>query len=185
MELDLDRESITHLLALWAQGDDAARRDVFARIYPKLHKAAFRLGNEVGESALVSLIHDVFVRLSDAEARLFNNREHFAAVCVRTLRSVLIDRLRRQDVRERHAGAGAMGPADPHIDSRVVDVQRAIAELAQTHEEEADAITLKHWGGLGVEQIAELSGCSVATVGRRLKFAKFFLTARLHEYRSG
>lgn len=183
MQLDLDREEITELLRRWGRGDDDARNAMFDKVYEKLCAAVHAAAPRQGESLMVSVVHEAFLRLSDYEGAPFRDRTHFAGFCAQTLRHLLIDRHRRSDVRRRNADPAPAAAAESADRSTGrFDVGQALSELTQVDAAAADAITLKVWAGLSVKEIADFGDCSVATAGRNLKRARFFLKTRLQEF---
>ncbi len=184
MELDLSRQDITELLHRWNEGDELARNAVFGKVYKQLCAAAQSGVAGAHNSAVLSLVHEAFLHLSDAEASQYRDRNHFAGVCVRTMRNLLVDLHRRSVVRRRYATGDDLssGVRTSLAGVAKLDILCALAELSEKHELAADAITLQIWGGLDTGEIAAFNACSVATIGRQLQRARFFLATRLHEY---
>ncbi|TDR44018.1 RNA polymerase sigma factor (TIGR02999 family) [Tahibacter aquaticus] len=180
MLLDLDRYDITELLQRWSDGDTAARNALFDAVYLPLRRTAQQAPRQ-GETFTVSaLVHETFLRLSASEAANFRDRTHFAAVCVLAMKGVLVDQYRRRQTRgEALPLAAASGLGDTA--TQQFDLRNAIAELGELRPEQADALTLRYWGGLDLAQIAAELKCSISTVQRDLRKAEFFVRTRLHE----
>jgi RNA polymerase sigma-70 factor, ECF subfamily len=180
MEIDFDREDISELLQRWNGGDERARNALFKRLYAKMLAAA-----QAAENTAASMVHDAFVRFSSRDQLAFRDRTHFAGAWALTMRNLLVDRYRRQDVRHPFPGIDELPSEAALTESAVgrIDVVQALVDLAADEKgrEAADAITLKVCGGLDVREIAALTGRSEATVGRLLRFARFFLRTRLLE----
>lgn len=179
MLLDLDRYDITELLQRWNAGDAAARNELFDRVYVPLRRTAQQAPRNGETLTVPALVHETFLRLSAGEAVHFRDRTHFAAVCVRAMRFVLIDRYRRRRPALLPDVLPPAGGGDTAV--QALDLREALAELAQKRPEQADVLTLRYWGGLELAQIAQLLECAVSTVQRNLRKAEFFLRLRLRE----
>ncbi len=184
MKIDLDREDITQLLHRWNDGDERARNALLERLYAKMQAAAQAARPRDGMAA--SLVHDAIVHLIGEAKTTYRDRTHFAGTWATVMRNLLVDRHRRSLLRRPRDRVDEAAPANEIEEMGVegFDTVKALLELAHVRKEAADAITLKICGGLNVEEIAALSECSVATVGRQLRFAKFFLRTRLSESRT-
>ncbi|MCU0245797.1 MAG: ECF-type sigma factor [Bryobacter sp.] len=159
-----------------------------AALYDELRKiAAAHLSRSVSQPSLqaTQVVHEAWLRLQGKD---WNSRTHFLALASRTMRMVLIDALRartaekRQGQRERvewapDAEFAAPGLACP-IET-VIDVDRALEELAAKDERKAQVVEMRFFGGLDFPEIAEALEVSLATVKRDWEFSRSWLFNRL------
>ncbi|MBL8298370.1 MAG: sigma-70 family RNA polymerase sigma factor [Rhodanobacteraceae bacterium] len=179
MLLNLDRYDITELLQRWNAGDADARNALFDRVYAPLRRTAQQASRHGETLTVPALVHETFLRLSASEGVHFRDRTHFAAVCVRAMRFVLIDRYRHR--RPAEVPDALLPQIGGNTAVQALDLREALAELAERRPEQAEVLTLRYWGGLELAQIAQLLECSVSTVQRNLRKAEFFLRMRLRE----
>ncbi len=182
------RETVTHLLRAWAAGEDAAADALLDTIYPELRRlAAAALRRERPGHTLqpTALVHEAYLRLVDQHAVEWQSRGHFFALAARMIRRILVDHARRRGyakrggnwVRVSFAGIEptlfARGEAERPQD--LVALDDALRRLAEIDEAKAKLVELRYFGGLQVQEIAELEGLSTATVNRRWRAARAWL----------
>ncbi|MFN0177383.1 MAG: sigma-70 family RNA polymerase sigma factor [Gemmatimonadales bacterium] len=179
---------VTALLQEMAAGREAAAEELVPLIYAELHRMAERqMRGERDEHTLqpTALVHEAFLRLLGQNAT-WQNRSHFFGVASQAMRRILVDHARRQKARKRGAGAErvtlddnfGVDPTDPDaIDLEALDV--ALKKLAELESRHARVVELRYFGGLSVEETAEVLGTSAATVKRDWQFAKAWLSKEL------
>lgn len=180
------RAQVTRLLHAWREGDPRALENLTPLVYQELRRLA---GHQIrGERAghvlqTTALVHEAFLRLVDLELG-FNDRVHFFAMASRLMRRVLVDLARERRAAKRGGDAVVLeldearhAGSAPRSD--VLDLDRAIDELAERDPRKARAVELKFFAGLTLAEIAEVLEISHATVERDLKMAKAWLTRRL------
>lgn len=159
-----------------------------AALYDEMRKiAAAHLSRSVPQPSLqaTQVVHEAWLRLQGKD---WNSRTHFLALASRTMRMVLIDALRartaekRQGQRERvewapDAEFAAPGLACPM--ETVIDVDRALEELAAKDGRKAQVVEMRFFGGLDFPEIAEALKVSLATVKRDWEFSRSWLFNRL------
>jgi RNA polymerase sigma factor (TIGR02999 family) len=181
-------KGVTELLVLGRQGDHEAQERLMALVYDDLRRrAASYLRRERGGHTLqpTALVHEAYLRLVGQDRVVWQNRAHFLAIAASMMRRVLVDHGRRQKAGKR-GGAGtrvtlddAFSPVSPReLDLLALDA--ALSELAALDEQQARIVELRAFGGLGVEETAEVLGISPATVKRHWAFALAWLQQRLH-----
>lgn len=179
--------SVTQLLVDWNNGDEAALPALMDAVYNELRKLARsylrreRSGQTLQTTALV---HEAFLRLVDQNRIEWKNRAHFFGIAARCMRRILVDRARRKKTAKRGGGA-----ADIVFDERLgvpqgddIDVVRlndALDGLAQIDERQAKVVELRFFGGLDIEEAAEVLSVSPATVKREWRSAKAWLHREL------
>lgn len=175
--------------ALSASSDDAPdwTADWFPKLYEELralaHSQRRRYHNPEGPGT-TSIVHEAYERLNRAPAAEPENPLHFYRTAARAMRSVLIDNARRSQA-VRHGGHLSRAPAEA---LELVSVQRseellaldeALAELTETDPELGELVQLRIFGGLTVDELAELTVQSRATVKRRWSLACTLIHERL------
>jgi RNA polymerase sigma factor (TIGR02999 family) len=179
---------VTDLLHRWREGDREALDRLLPLVYAELRRAARReVAREGGAHTLqpTALVHEAYLRLSGGPVRVdWADRAHFVAVAARVMREVLIDAARARRRKKRggdavrvtfdEAIAGSRGP-----DLDLLELDRALTELAGRSERKARLVELHFFGGLGQAELAEALRISIATVQRELRFAKAWLRREL------
>ena len=180
-------KGVTELLVLWREGDREAGERLMAFVYQDLRRrAAGFLRRERGGHTLqpTALVHEAYLRLAEQDRVVWQNRAHFLAVAASMMRRVLVDHARRQRARKR-GGSGTrvtldetFSPVAPRsLDFLALD--EALAELAVLDEQQARIVELRAFGGLSVEETAEVLKISPATVKRHWSFSLAWLHRRL------
>ena len=177
-----DTGEVTRLLGEIGRGQKEAMNQLLPLVYDELHRLArsyFR--RERGEHTLqaTALVNEAYIRLVDQKAPL-QSRGHFLAVAATQMRRILLDYARKHHA-ARRGGAGqkviledtmAISEQNP-VDMIALD--KALTHLAGLDAEQARIVELRFFGGLSVEQTAEVMNCSPATVKRSWSSARAFL----------
>lgn len=180
---------ITGLLLAWRGGNSGALQDLVPVVYPELHRMARRQlrGERSGHSLQpTALVNELFLKLVNARRIHWNDRAHFLAVSARLMRRVLVDEARRRRVQKRGAGAqrvtlnpDLIGVGDRAPDLEALDL--ALDALAAEDARKSQVVELRFFGGLEVEETAEVLGVSADTVTRDWKLAKAWLRRELRQ----
>ena len=178
---------VTRLLQAWHTGDEEAYRQVSAILYDELRRQAARFMR--GERRAVTLqatalVHETFVRLTDAGRVGWEDRKHFLAVAARTMRRVLVDLVRARATVKRGArpelvvlDSGIAGDDRPVID--LIALDEALDRLAAFDVRKMKVIELRFFGGLTVEETAEVLQIAPDTVARDWRLARTWLLEQL------
>ncbi len=158
-------------------------------VYDELRRAARRnLRRESPEISIHTgeLINEAYLKLVDQRESDWQDRAHFFAVAARVMRNVLVDRARSRQFAKRGGGAKKVSAdeiiiASPERDVNVIDLHEALTNLAQIDERKSQIVELRYFGGLSVEETAEVIGISAITVKREWLKAKSWLYQALHE----
>jgi RNA polymerase sigma-70 factor, ECF subfamily len=176
---------ITGMLAAWSRGDEKALRDVMPLVYNDLRLIARRhlRGCQAGIVQSGTLAHEAYLKLIHARGIRCNNRAHFFALCSQMIRRILVDHARKQ--RSAKRGGVLQLPLDEALlgsRARRVDLEAlddALNSLAQIDRRKARVVELRFFGGLAVEETAEVLGVSEETVIRDWRMAKTWLLREL------
>jgi RNA polymerase sigma factor (TIGR02999 family) len=177
----------TQLLRAWAGGDAEALKQLTPRVYRELRGVARRLlRNERAGASLQSadLVNEAYLRLVDINQVDWRHRVHFFAVASTLMRRVLTDRARRRSAAKRGARPAAVD-LDATVDlssaraRELIALDDALNVLAEVDPRRAQVVELRFFGGLSVEETAEVVKVSVETVMRDWKIARAWLLAEL------
>ncbi len=179
---------VTELLVAWERGDDEALRRLGHLVYDELRAiAAAQMRGERRDHTLqpTALVHEAFLRLSDQRRRQWKERRQFFAVASRLMRQVLVDHARAHRASKRGGEAARVevtsldALAAPSEVFDVLALDEALTRLAALQPRLARVVELRFFGGLEVEETAELLGCSPRTVKRDWVLARAWLIREL------
>lgn len=163
--------------------------DLFPFVYADLRRLAARRLGRVHQQTLqpTALVHELFVRMAKNPRAQFVDRTHFFAVAARAMRAILTDRVRARLADKRGAAltvslADVEHAADPQaVDALALDV--ALARLEALDPRQAQVVELRYFGGLTIEETADVLSVSMMTVKREWRIAKAWLRRELGHYR--
>jgi RNA polymerase sigma factor (TIGR02999 family) len=182
---------ITEILNEARRGNPKVLEDLLPLVYGEMRRLAGgylsreRAGHTLQPTALV---HEVYLRLVGAEPVDWRNRAHFFGAASRLMREILIDYARARNRKKRGGefrtqievdSAAAIGSRASSSPLDVVAVDEALTQLEKLDERQAKIVEMKFFGGMTVEEIAEVLDISPATVKREWTSAKLFLTRLL------
>jgi len=178
---------ITTILSDLSAGRRGATDRLLPLVYDELRSmAAWSLRRERNDHTLqaTALVHEAYVRLTgDCEGH-WRDRAHFFAAAAQAIRRILIDHARTKRRRKRGGGAQRL-PLDgvvliaPEQDFDVLALDAAMVELAQEHPRKARVVELRFFGGLSLDEAAEVLGVAARTVERDWQFARAWLYRKL------
>jgi RNA polymerase sigma factor (TIGR02999 family) len=178
---------LTQLLLAWGDGDLEALDELTPRVYRELKKLAGsylrreRAGHTLQPTALA---HEAFIKLIDQRNVHWRNRAHFFGIAAQAMRRILVDHARARLAGKRGSG-GAIVSLDEAIDvsdpgsAQLLALDEALKQLAQLDPNKGRVIELRYFGGLTLEETAEVLGVSRATVIREWRMAKAWLYGEL------
>lgn len=178
--------NLTGLLRAWSGGDREAGEKVIPLVYDELRRQAARhLRRERAGHSLrpTAVVHEAYLRLM-GEPRAFGDRTHFFAVASTVMRHVLVDHARSRGAAKRAGGwrrvtlneTMAVGES-PDVD--LIALDDALRELAILDPEQARLVEMRYFGGLSIDETAEILGVSPRTVKRGWSSAKAWLYNRI------
>jgi len=180
---------VTHLLRAWSDGDESALERLLPLVEAELRRLARGyMARERGGHTLqpTALVNEAFLRLIDARHVRWQDRAHFVGIAARLMRRVLVDHARARGYQKR-GGAGARvtlteglaATPEPTPDLDLVALDRALEQLAADDARKAKVIELRFFGGLSVEETAEVLHLSTDTIKRDWRLAKLWLLRAL------
>jgi RNA polymerase sigma factor (TIGR02999 family) len=174
---------VTDLLARWSEGDVAAREALVSLVYDELRRIARRcLAGQRSDHTLqpTALVHEAYLRLVRRDSVPWQNRAHFFAMAAQVMRQILVDHARRHTAAKRGGGTVTLlfedGPAAER--SSVVDLialDDAMQRLAALDPRQCQIVELRFFGGLSIEETAEVVDISAATTKREWATARIWL----------
>jgi RNA polymerase sigma factor (TIGR02999 family) len=178
---------VTELLRAWSQGDAAARDRLMPLVYQELRRtAAAQLRRERRAQTLqpTALVHEAYLRLVDQRRMGWQNRAQFFGVAAEVMRRLLVDRARAHRAGKR-SGRWLQVALEPGLvvtdspDVRLLDLDRALDELATFDPRKSRIAELRFFSGLTLEEAGEVLGVSLATVERDWQVARAWLFSAL------
>ncbi|MEM7281494.1 MAG: ECF-type sigma factor [Pseudomonadota bacterium] len=173
---------VTQLLLQWNSGDEEARASLINHIYDELNEIARR--HLVGERskrdlAPNALVHEAYIKLIDMDRIQWQDRAHFLAMAARVMREILIDQARKRNAQKRDGGMqvtlSGIFPQIPEPSTDALAIHEALEKLAEIDADRAHLVELRFFGGLTIEETAEVLGSSPATVKRHWEVARGWL----------
>jgi RNA polymerase sigma-70 factor, ECF subfamily len=181
---------ISLLLRAWECGDPKAFDKLAPLVYDELHRMAHRyMAREHAGHMLqtTALVNEAYLRLMDVKNVEWRNRAHFFAISANLMRRILVDFARSRGYQKRGGNMKKVSLDNVHMaipgpDSDIAKIDDALSALAQFDSRKAKIVELRFFGGLNLDETAEVLGISRDTVNREWKVAKIWL---LSEIKSG
>ena len=177
----------TELLRAWSEGDQAALSELLPLVERELHRLArayMRRERQGHTLQATALVNEVFLRLAHTASPRWQDRAHFVGIAARLMRQVLVDHARSRGYRKRGGGVRRV-PLDnallitPEPGLDVLAVDRALEAFATIDPRKSQVVELRFFGGLSVEETADVLGLSAETVKRDWRVAKLWLSREL------
>ena len=178
---------ITHLLLKWSNGDTSALDKLIPMVYPELRRIArryMRRENSHHTLQTSALINEAYLRLIDQHAVDWQDRAHFFAVSAQVMRHILVDHARKYRCDKRGAGAthialdDVLGTVQERAAEFIV-LDGALVELCKLDPRKGRIVELRFFGGLTVEETAEVMKLSPITIKREWRSAKAWLSREI------
>ena len=178
------RQELTNLLLQWNGGSQGALDQLLPFVYNELRKLArtYLRRERPGQAMQTgTLVHEAFIRLIEGSQVRWEGRAHFFGVAARLMRQILVDHARARDAIKRGAGGpadtlgSALAVAVPGLDIDVIALDRGLEELSTLDPQQARIVELRFFGGLTVEETAEVLDISTGTVKREWRMARAWL----------
>lgn len=184
--------NITELLGAWRNGNQEARDHLIAAVYGELRRLAHhhlrreRPGHTLQTTALV---HDAYLQLVDQRNVQWQSRAHFFGIAAHLIRRILVEYARRRAAGKRGGRDAVRVPLDPELtvshprDVAVVAIDDALHALSSVDPQQSRIVELRFFGGLTVEETADVLNISPRTVKRDWRMAKAWLQRELESGR--
>ena len=179
-------DDVSALLRAWTDGDQRALAHLTSIVYDELHRLAHyylkreRVGHSLQTTALVN---EAYMRLVDYTRMQWQDRAHFLAVSAQAMRRILVDHARRRNVKRgadvEHISLDAEAILCTDRSDDFVSLDEALTALAERAPRKAKVVELRFFGGLSVDETAEVLQVSSITVMREWKSAKAWLYREL------
>jgi RNA polymerase sigma factor (TIGR02999 family) len=182
-------QDISKLIAAWGKGDEQALSNLVPLLYPELRRIArrhlgrWRPGNTLESAALAN---EAYIKLIRAGGIRCENRVHFLALCSQIIRRILVDHARNRGYAKR-GGDAVLVPLDEALlgmrsrGNDMLALNEALNSLSGIDARKSRVVELRYFGGLTIEETAEILGISPETAKRDWRMAKAWLFAALTE----
>ena len=177
---------ITVLLRAWRDGNPSALDQLMEVAYPELHRIAklYVSRDRPGHTLqCTALLHEAYLRLAQSPDKEWNDRAHFFGFAARLMRNILVDYARARQTQKRgglvnltvvDAGASTKPP-----EVEILDLNTALHELESIDAFQSRIVELRYFGGLSIDETADLERVSASTVKREWIMAKTWIRRRL------
>jgi RNA polymerase sigma factor (TIGR02999 family) len=174
---------VTRLLQEWSEGDETALEQLMPLVHDELHRLAHQHMRREGPGHILqtsALINEAYVRLVDQPEIQWKNRNHFFGIAARLMRRILVDDARKRNAAKR-GGSLIQVPLDEATSladeqsANVAALDAALKMLETIDARQGQIVELRFFGGLSIEETAELLKVSPGTVMRDWTFARAWL----------
>ena len=178
---------VTRLLLAWREGDEGALGQLVPLVYGELRRLAHARirAEDPGRTIQTTvLVNEAYLRLVDARRVPWKDRTHFFALCAQAMRRILVDAARTRGSLKRGGDAPRVQfeewlAVSPGRDAEFVALDDALSELAKVEPRKSQVVELRYFGGMSVEETAEVLKVSPQTVMRDWNMAKLWLLRAL------
>jgi RNA polymerase sigma factor (TIGR02999 family) len=176
-------QQVTQLLVAWGGGDQAARDELMPLVYEELRRLAHKCMSRERPSHTLqtsALLNEAYLRLVDQKNIQWQDRAHFFGIAARLMRQVLVDYARKRRYAKRGGDPRRVPLDEAMIVSKeragdVVALDAALKRLAEIDPRQSQIVELRFFGGLSIEETAEVLAVSPGTVMRDWTLAKAWL----------
>lgn len=174
-----------HLLQAWRGGDITARDDLFQLLYAELRQISAALLRAERHTSLSTgdLVNEAVLRLVRLNQIEWADKSHFLALSARAMRRVLIDHARKKNANKRyHQKVTLVTRLEGAAQKMDVDLlEKSLIRLAVIDAQKAEIVELRYFGGMSLQEIAEVVGTSESTVKRQWRVARVWLLDAMTE----
>lgn len=182
-------EEVSQLLRDWSSGDQAALDKLIPVVYQELRRLARHyMRNERAGHTLqtTALVNEAYMRLAGYKEMRWQSRAHFFAVSAQVMRRILVEHARRRNFAKRGGGAQKVALDEAAVVSagrsaEVIAVEEALTDLESWDPRKGKIVELRFFGGLSIEETAEVLKISPTTVQREWRSAKAWLYRAISE----
>ena len=181
------QQEVTQLLGDWSGGDEGALEKLIPLVQPELHRLAhYYMSRERAGHTLqtTALLNEAYLQLTDKTQPLWQNRTHFMAVAAQLMRRIMVDHARARHALKRGAGAIRVTLDETALVTEeraeeLLALDEALEKLAEFDRRRCEIVEMRYFGGLTVEEIADVLKVHPNTVMRDWRAAKAWLYAEL------
>ena len=185
----LSPQEVTQLLAAWGNGDPSARDKLFPLVHAELRRIARRqMSHERPGHTLqaTALVNEAYLKLAGQEGFEWQNRAHFFGVCAQVMRHILIDHARAHARDKRGGGAVQVSLEEAVViigepPEHLLALDEALKTLERVDPQKGKLVELRYFGGLSIEETAEVLNISPRTVRREWRRSKAWLYRMITE----
>jgi RNA polymerase sigma factor (TIGR02999 family) len=185
----LSPQEVTQLLADWGKGDRSALDKLFPLVHSELRRIAQRQMSQERPSHTLqatALVNEAYLKLAGQQGFDWQNRAHFFAVCAQVMRHILIDHARAHSRDKRGGGAVKVSLNDALVVAadqadHFIALDDALRVLERLDPQKGKLVELRYFGGLSIEETAEVMNISPRTVRREWQRAKAWLYRMMTE----
>lgn len=183
---------ITELLQRWNEGDREAVAELMPLVYDELRRVARRLQRRDPNGTLrpTALVHEAYLRLVRQDQADWRSRAHFFGAAATMMRQILVDQARRAGAAKRGGGERRV-PVEIALETpaetqeEILAVDRALERFAAFDPRRARIVELRYFGGLSIEETAEVLRVSAATIKRDWAVARMWLHRAMKDVGDG
>jgi RNA polymerase sigma factor (TIGR02999 family) len=176
-------ENVTQLLRAWSDGDRTALEELTPLVYAELRRLAKRCMAAEGPDHTLqatALVHEAYLRLTDSQNIVWKSRAHFFALSARLMRRILVDFARGRRYEKRGGGKRPVSLEEitvvtPEKAPYLIALDDALNRLAEVDSRKSEVVELRFFGGLSVDETAEVLKISRMTVMRDWSMARLWL----------
>ena len=182
-----ENKDITRLLVEWGDGSVKALDELMPLVYDELYRMARNyMNNQPADHTLqaTALINEAYVKLADNKEKVWQNRSHFFAIASSAMRHILVDHARAKNA-DKRGGNTQVASLDDVAEisderaSEMIALDDALNKLSAEDERKGRVVELRYFGGLSIEETAEILKVSRETVVRDWRFSKTWLLREL------
>src|SRR5262249_7895944 len=180
-------QQVTGFLIDWSNGDKAALDKLMPLVYDELRRLArYHMRRERAGVTLqtTALVNEAYLRLIDQKQVRWQNRAHFFAIAAQLMRRILVDQARKRSNRKRGGDVRKVSLDEAAVLSQertadLIALDAALTDLEAMDQRKSKVVELRFFGGLNIEETAEVMAISPATVQREWSMAKAWLYREL------
>jgi len=186
--MERDQSQITTLLQAWSAGDKSAGEMLWPMLFGELKRLAHReiVGENPGHTLQSgALVNELYLRLTDWGNTQWRNRAQFFAMSARMMRQILVDHARARQSQKRGGTSPRVALDEMRLFSdptgaRLLELDAALKRLEKIHPRKSEVVEMRFFGGLSLEETAEVLKVSRLTVIRDWKFSRAWLLCELN-----
>lgn len=184
---DTPSHDVTQLLKSWSDGNQESVEALVPLVYDEMRRmaAVYLHGERTGHTLQpTALVHEAYFRLVQHDKMRWQDRAHFFAIAARTMRRILVDHARGQRSAKRGGPQPAIsldvaGDQAKPLEPDMVALDDTLKDLASMDPDKAKIVELRYFGGLSIEETAQVMDCSRATIIRQWRMAKAWIHSQL------